>query len=60
MPGGGIFLLIWNARRREIPGGYTLLGIAYALVGTLDLLHAMTGGGLGILAPHGTDTATRL
>jgi len=55
-----VFLLTWNARHLKTPPAFILLGIGYALVGALDLLHALAYEGMGVFPEAGADLATRL
>lgn len=55
-----VLLLVWNARRLEVPAGFLMLGIAYAYVGGLDLLHTLAYEGMLIFGRGGADLATQL
>ncbi len=55
-----VFLLIWNARCLKTPPAFVLLGIGYALVGALDLLHALAYKDMGVFPETGADLATQL
>ncbi len=55
-----VFLLVWNERRLKTPPAFVLLGIGYALVGALDLLHTLAYEGMGVFPEAGADLATKL
>ncbi|MFH1033280.1 MAG: MASE3 domain-containing protein [Pseudomonadota bacterium] len=47
--GCGAFMMAWNTRRVTENNYILFVGIAYLFVGSLDLLHALTYQGLGVL-----------
>ncbi|MCF8108664.1 MAG: PAS domain S-box protein, partial [Desulfohalobiaceae bacterium] len=55
-----VFLLTWNTRRLHVPSGFLVLGLAYACVGSLDLLHTLAYEGMGIFVDSGSNLATQL
>jgi PAS domain S-box-containing protein len=55
-----VFFLVWNARRLKTPPAFVMLGIGYALVGALDLLHTLAYEGMDVFPGAGTDLATQL
>jgi hypothetical protein len=56
----GVCLLVWNARKLNTPKELVFLGLAYAQVGLLDLLHAMAYEGLNVFGNSGANMATQL
>ena len=55
-----VFILVWNARKIKISTGFVLVGIAYALVGCLDLIHIVSYKGMSVLQIDEANTATQL
>ncbi len=55
-----VFLLMWNAQRLNTLPGFVIVGIAYAFVGGLDLLHTLAYKGMGVFSYDGADKATQL
>ncbi len=56
----GIFMLAWNSRRFIDNSYFLFIGIAYLFVAGLDLLHALSYSGSGILDEGGADVSTQL
>ncbi|MDP2182725.1 MAG: MASE3 domain-containing protein [Actinomycetota bacterium] len=54
------FTVTWNARRYFTNGYLLVLGIAYLFVAGIDLLHAVTYRGVGIIPDVSTDLPTQL
>ncbi len=55
-----VFLVVWNSRRFLGQGCFQLLGIAYLFVGSVDLLHTLSYGGMGVFNSQNPDLATQL
>jgi PAS domain S-box-containing protein len=56
----GVFLIVWNTRR-FLDNDYLLfLGIAYAFVAALDVVHTLAYRGMGVLGGDEANTATQL
>ncbi|MGE5224631.1 MAG: MASE3 domain-containing protein [Omnitrophica WOR_2 bacterium] len=56
----GIFMLVWNARSFSENNYLSFIGIAYLFVAGLDLLHALTYEGMGVLNTVGANLPTQL
>lgn len=56
----GIFMVAWNSRRYHEDNYFIFIGIAYAFVGGLDLLHTLGYKGMGVFPGYGTDLSTQL
>ncbi len=55
-----IFFLAWNVRR-YLPNSYLLfLGIAYACIGFMDILHLLAYKGMGVFPEYGANLPTQL
>ncbi|MGC9523143.1 MAG: MASE3 domain-containing protein [Anaerolineae bacterium] len=54
------FSVMWNARRYLTNNYLLLVGIAYAFVAGLDLLHTLAYAGMGIFPHPGSNLATQL
>lgn len=55
-----IFLLAWNARRFLANQYLLFVGIAYAFIGMVDLLHTLAYKGMGVFPGDDADLATQL
>jgi len=59
--GFGIFMVAWNSRKFTINKYFIFLGIAFAFIALLDLLHALAYKGLGVfIYSPGSNLATQL
>jgi PAS domain S-box-containing protein len=56
----GVFLVVWNARRLDVPADVVTLGMGYLAVGWIDLLHALAYEGMNLFGRQGADLATQL
>jgi signal transduction histidine kinase len=56
----GIFIIAWNSRRNLDNNYLALLGIAYLIVGTLDLLHTLSYKGMGVFPTSDANLPTQL
>jgi len=56
----GIFIVSWHSRRLHENGFFTFLGISSLAVAIVDLLHALTYKGMGIMPLSGAPVATQL
>lgn len=56
----GVFMLAYNARLSSGMGFLLVLGAGYLPVAVLDLLHALTYQGMGVLSTEGPNLATEL
>jgi len=56
----GIAMLAWNARKFARNDYLMFLGIAYAFVAGVDLLHTLAYKGMGVFATPGSNLATQL
>ncbi|MEN6342034.1 MAG: MASE3 domain-containing protein [Methanospirillum sp.] len=54
-----VFLLVWNTRRVLPDSFFLLVGIAFAFIGGLDLIHTLAYRGMGIFG-NSSDLATQL
>lgn len=55
-----IFVVAWNSRHFSDGHFFPWIGIAYLVVGTLDLLHAFSYKGIGLLGDGGANLPTQL
>ena len=55
-----VFMLTWNARRFLDNHALLLLGIAYLIVGALDMLHTLSYKGVGAFPGYGANLPTQL
>ena len=55
-----IFIFFWNARRFLDNNYYLYIGIAFAFVGGIDLLHTLAYPGMGVFAESDTDLGAQL
>ncbi|MFO7957786.1 MAG: MASE3 domain-containing protein [Candidatus Brocadiia bacterium] len=56
----GVFMLAWNSRHLLDNDYLLLLGIAYAFVASIDLLHTLAYSGMGVFPAYGTNLPTQL
>ncbi|MBN1857655.1 hypothetical protein JW848_00430 [Candidatus Bipolaricaulota bacterium] len=56
----GIFMLAWNARSYHQNGSLLLLGIGYAAIAGMDLLHTLSYQGMDLIPGAGANTSTQL
>lgn len=56
----GIFAITWHSRRFLDSTYFRIVGVAYLFVGGLDLIHALSYEGMGVLPAGGSNTATQL
>ena len=56
----GVFMLAWNARRFMDNDYLLLIGVAYLVVGGLDLLHTLAYEGMGVFQGYGANLSTQL
>lgn len=56
----GIFMIAWNSRLFRKDGYLLFLGVAYAFVGTFDLMHTITFDGIGAYKPDGKNLTVQL
>ena len=56
----GIFMVAWNSRRILDNNYLLLIGIAYLLVGGLDLIHTLAYKGMGVFHGYETNLPTQL
>jgi signal transduction histidine kinase len=55
-----IFIIVWNSRR-FVQNSYMLfIGMAYAFIGGLDLLHTLAYQGMGVFSEQGANLPTQL
>jgi PAS domain S-box-containing protein len=54
------FIIVWNARHLKVPEGFLMLGVGYALISSVDFLHALAYSGMDLLPIKGTNLATQL
>ena len=57
---GGVFLIAWNSRKRMASNFFIIIGVAYASVAFLDLIHTLAYAGMGVFPGHGADLPTQL
>ncbi len=57
---GTIFALAWNARRFLSNGFLLFIGIAYAFIGGIDLIHTLAYQGMGVFENGGANLPTQL
>jgi len=55
-----IFMFAWNTRDKIHNSSLILLGAAYLVIGSVDLLHTLSYKGMGVFKTFGADTATQL
>lgn len=55
-----LFLLFWNTRKYVECGYLRLLGVGYAFIALIDLLHALAYKGMGVFPGDGANLATQL
>jgi len=55
-----IFIIAWNTRRLHENHFFIFIGIAYFLIGSLDLLHALSYKGMGLFSNQGANLSTQL
>jgi diguanylate cyclase (GGDEF)-like protein/PAS domain S-box-containing protein len=58
--GIAIFLFIWNAKRFITNSYYILIGIAYAYIAIIDMLHALSYSGMNIFTGFDSNLPTQL
>jgi diguanylate cyclase (GGDEF)-like protein/PAS domain S-box-containing protein len=58
--GVAIFLFVWNAKRFITNSYYILIGIAYAYIAVIDLLHALSYSGMNIFTVFDPNLPTQL
>lgn len=56
----GVFLIAWNSRKRIANNFFILIGVAYASIAILDLIHTLSYAGMGVFPEHGADLPTQL
>ena len=56
----GVFMIAWNSRRFMEHNYLLFLGIAYLLVGAVDLLHTLVYAGMGVFQGFGPNLSTQL
>lgn len=56
----GVFMLAWNSRRLLDNNYLLLVGIAYAFIGAMDLLHTLSYSGMGVFPGYGANLPTQL
>lgn len=56
----GVFMLAWNSRHVLDNDYLLLLGIAYAFVASIDLLHTLAYSGMGVFPTYGANLPTQL
>ncbi|MHB8136151.1 MAG: MASE3 domain-containing protein [Anaerolineaceae bacterium] len=57
---GAIFMFFWNARRYLNNGYYLFIGIAFAFVAVIDLLHTLAYAGMGVIPGSDTNLGAQL
>jgi signal transduction histidine kinase len=57
---GGVFLVAWNSRKVMDSDFLLIIGVAYAFVAFLDLLHTFSYAGMGVFPEHGANLPTQL
>lgn len=55
-----VFSLVWNARKHTGDGFLLFIGIAYAFVGSIDLVHALAYKGMGVFPGYDANLPTQL
>lgn len=55
-----MFILVWNTQRFQTNSFLTILGIGYALIGVIDLLHTLAYKGMNVFSGYGTNLPTQL
>ncbi len=55
-----IFLLVWNTRAVLPDAFFTLVGVSFLFIGSLDLLHTLAYRGMGIFPGNSSDLPTQL
>ncbi len=58
--GCGVFVIVWNSRRRLDNSFFLLLGIALLCAGGLDLIHTLAYKGMGVFADRDANFPTQL
>jgi hypothetical protein len=58
--GFSLFILAWNTRRFHASNYLNLLGISYAFIAAIDLIHTLAYRGMGIFAGYGANLPTQL
>ena len=56
----GVFMISWDARRFSRSSFFLIVGPAFALVGTADILHMLSYKGMGTSSSGSADQATQL
>lgn len=56
----GIFMLVWNTRRFLDNNFFVLIGISYASVSVIDMVHSMSYQGMGVFPGNTVNEATQL
>jgi signal transduction histidine kinase/DNA-binding response OmpR family regulator len=56
----GVFIVFWNTRQFLDNGYFLFLGVAWAAVAVLDLVHALAYKGVGVFPDGTSDPATQL
>lgn len=57
---GSVFLVAWNSRKLMDNDFLLIIGVAYAFVAFLDLLHTFSYAGMGTFPEHGANLPTQL
>jgi len=55
-----LFILTWNARKYVVNGYLRLLGIGYAFIALIDLLHTLAYKGMNVFPGYGANLPTQL
>ena len=58
--GCGVFVIVWNSRRRLDSSCFLLLGIALLCTGVIDLIHMLAYKGMGVFAGRDANFPTQL
>lgn len=56
-----LFIVVWNSRHLSDNRAFVFIGIAYLFIGSIDLVHALSYKGMGVIAKEwGANPATQL
>jgi len=55
-----IFIVAWNSRRFHDDSYFLFIGLAYAFIGGLDILHTLAYKGMGVFPGYDADLSTQL
>ncbi|MCX7141215.1 MAG: PAS domain S-box protein, partial [Proteobacteria bacterium] len=58
--GCGVFVIVWNSRRRLDNGFFLLLGVVLLCAGGIDLVHMLAYKGMGVFADRDANFPTQL